>query len=81
VVTAEVNRDGVFEVTLVSDPYEADGAYLLEYRSVGKRGDKHYFNKIFVANNLLYVLTAQIKEDDYSNQTEELKRIVTSFTV
>ena len=83
VVTAEVNRDGIFEVTLLTDPYETeDGAYLLEYLSVGKRGNKHYFNKIFVANNQLYVLTAQVRQDDYDNNSSlstEVKNFVSTF--
>ena len=81
VVTAEVNRDGIFEVTLLSDPYEADGAYVLEYLSVGKRGNKHYYNKIFIANNQLYVLTAQAKEDTFPDVKEEMKKTVESFQV
>lgn len=74
-MTAEVNRDGVFEVTLLNDPgivgsdvADGDGApyYVLEYLSVGKRGRKVYRNKIFVSpNQLLYVLTAQCKEENY----------------
>ena len=81
VVTAEVNRDGIFEVTLLEDPYEDGGAYLLQYLSVGKRGNKHVANKIFIQNNQLFVLTAQVKQDDYSAHAEELKRIVDSFQV
>ena len=81
-VTAEVNRDGVFEVTLTQDPYETeDGAYLLEYVSVGKRGNKHIVNKIFIAKNRLYVLTAQVKEADFEAQKEELKQVVATFRV
>lgn len=80
VVTAEVNRDGVFEVTLVNDPYESkDGAYVLEYTSEGKRGNKHYFNKIFIAKNRLYVLTAQVKEADFETQKEQLRKDVATF--
>jgi hypothetical protein len=74
VVTAEVNRDGVFEVTLLNDPEIVDGGgaaspyYVLEYLSVGKRGRKVYMNKIFISpNQLLYVLTAQCKEENYIN--------------
>ena len=86
VVTAEVNRDGIFEVTLLQDPYQSDdGAYILEYLSVGKRGNKHLINKIFIANNLLYVLTAQAKEETYKEDTFNLPRemmsSVSSFTV
>jgi hypothetical protein len=85
VVTAEVKRDGVFEVTLLNDPYASDdGGYVLEYLSVGKRGNKHYYNKIFIANNQLFVLQAQVKEEDFTvnpEQKEELKRTVASFVV
>lgn len=82
VVTAEVNRDGIFEVTLLKDPFESkDGAYILEYLSVGKRGDKHYLNKIFINNNELYVLTAQCKEENYSMQAKEMKETLESFKV
>lgn len=83
-MTAEVNRDGIFEVTLLNDPYESDDgrAYVLEYLSVGKRGNKHYYNKIFIANNQLYVLTAQVKEEDFSPaQKEEIKQTLASFVV
>jgi len=87
VVTAEVNRDGIFEVTLLEDPYRAkssedDGvdAYILKYLSVGKRGRKVYTNKIAVTpNGLLYVLTAQCKEDDFPEQEKKIKSTVDSF--
>eukprot|EP00536_Pseudo-nitzschia_multiseries_P012107 jgi/Psemu1/207741/e_gw1.445.33.1 len=86
VVTAEVNRDGIFEVTLLEDPYKTksseDGvdAYILKYLSVGKRGRKVYTNKIVVSpNQLLYVLTAQCKEDDFPEQEKEIKSTVESF--
>jgi len=83
VVTAEVNRDGVFEVTLLDDPYDdGNGAYRLHYLSVGKRGNKQCYNKIFIENQLLYVLTAQIKEADFDPASQaELQRVVSSFTV
>ena len=88
VVTAEVNRDGIFEVTLLEDPYRTkpeDGnaeAYILKYLSVGKRGRKVLTNKIVVSpNNLLYVLTAQCKEDDFPLQEKEIKRTVDSFQI
>lgn len=88
VVTAEVNRDGIFEVTLLEDPYRTkpdDGdadAYILKYLSVGKRGKKVLTNKIVVSpNQLLYVLTAQCKEDDFAAQEKEIKRTVESFRI
>jgi hypothetical protein len=79
-VTAEVNRDGVFEVTLLEDPVAVGEAYLLEYVSVGKRGKKIYLNKIIVSDDkLLYVLTAQCKEDDYPTLKAEMKSTVSAF--
>ena len=80
-VTAEVNRDGIFEVTLLEDPYEVNGAYILHYLSVGKRGNKDYYNKIFIVNNQLYVLTAQVKQEYFAAQANEIKRVVSSFQV
>jgi len=86
VVTAEINRDGIFEVTLLEDPYRTkpdDGgveAYILKYLAVGKRGNKIYTNKIVVSSDqLLYVLTAQCKKDDFPEQEKEIKRTVESF--
>ena len=84
VVTAEVNRDGVFDVTLLEDPYQINNgvvdAYVLKYLSVGKRGRKVYTNKIFISpNQLLYVLTSQCKEDDFPTQEKDIKNTVESF--
>ena len=88
-MTAEVNRDGIFEVTLLQDPYEEvkDGDnvpyYILQYLSDGKRGKKIVWNKIGItSNNLLYVLTVQCKQqqqpnddndDDSNDTTKQLK--------
>ena len=47
---------------MLKDPIEtSDGAYVLEYLSKGKRGDKHYVCKIYVSQEKLLVLTAQGK--------------------
>ena len=83
VVTAEVNRDGVFEVTLLEDPVELpDKSYLLQYLSKGKRGNKRNVCKIFIENQKLYVLTAQAKEDVYDKEAEKtIQAIVESFVV
>jgi len=85
VVTAEVNRDGVFDVTLLEDPYRTTqtiDAYVLKYLSVGKRGRKIYTNKIFISpNQLLYVLTAQCKEEDFPAEEKEIKNTVESFQI
>ena len=56
-------------------------AYLLHYLSVGKRGNKHIWNKIIIQNQLLYVLTAQCKEGDYEGLANEMKQTVASFQV
>eukprot|EP00547_Thalassionema_nitzschioides_P009225 CAMPEP_0194225604 /NCGR_PEP_ID=MMETSP0156-20130528/39983_1 /TAXON_ID=33649 /ORGANISM="Thalassionema nitzschioides, Strain L26-B" /LENGTH=161 /DNA_ID=CAMNT_0038957623 /DNA_START=247 /DNA_END=732 /DNA_ORIENTATION=- len=83
VVTAEVNRDGVFDVTLVKDPIieETSGSYILNYLSKGKRGDKHFVCKIAVAKNKLYVLTAQVKEEKYLSMEKEIMEVVGTFLV
>ena len=89
-MTAEINRDGIFEVTMLEDPYQttfssqtgddAIDAYILKYLSVGKRGRKVYTNKIVISpNQLLYVLTAQCKEDDFPALEKEIKSTVESF--
>ena len=56
-------------------------AYLLHYLSVGKRGNKHLWNKIFIQDQLLYVLTAQCKEGDYEGLANEMKQTVATFQV
>jgi len=91
VVTAEVNRDGVFDVTLLEDPYRTTqttassttvDAYVLKYLSVGKRGRKIYTNKIVISpNQLLYVLTAQCKEENFPAEEKEIKNTVESFQI
>ena len=81
VVTAEVNRDGIFEVTLARDPVEVagSGAYAIEYISDGKRGKKHFVTRIFVKEQRLYVLTAQVKEDEYADREREIRECVDAF--
>jgi len=83
VVTAEVNRDGVFDVTLVKDPIveESSGSYILNYLSKGKRGDKRFICKICIAKKRLYVLTAQVKEENYVDMEKELMQVVDTFRV
>lgn len=82
VVTAEVNRDGVFEVTLWKDPVETqEGAYVLTYLSKGKRGDKRFVCKIYIEHQKLHVLTAQVKEADYARKEKEMMAVVDSFRV
>ncbi|KAL3796570.1 hypothetical protein HJC23_009701 [Cyclotella cryptica] len=83
VVTAEVNRDGVFQVTLAKDPVEdadAGGCYDIEYMSEGKRGIKRFVTRIYIKDGFLYVLTAQSKEDEYDTSREkEVAACVKSF--
>ena len=86
VVTAEVNRDGVFEVTLAKDPKEdaasggGDGGYDIEYISDGKRGKKRFVTRIYVKDGFLYVLTVQSKESEYDKAREaEVVQCVKSF--
>ena len=82
VVTAEVNRDGVFEVTLARDPKEdaTTGGYDIEYVSDGKRGTKRFVTRVYVKDGYLYVLTVQSKEKDYDGAREaEVSECVGSF--
>lgn len=81
VVTAELNRDGVFEVTLAKDPVEdASGCYDIEYISDGKRGIKRFVTRIYIRDGFLYVLTAQSKNDEYDKDREnEIVASVKSF--
>lgn len=93
VVLAEVNRDGVFDVTLMKDPERlemdnGDGGtlyYQLNYLSVGKRGKKRFLARFAIANQKLYALTAQCKEEDYQEAEtgvqEAMQRAVESFVV
>jgi hypothetical protein len=85
VVTAEVNRDGVFDVKLMQDPImqstEQGGGLVLDYLSSGKRGDKRFLTKLFVENKKLYALTAQCKQADYETVKEQLLEAVESFRV
>lgn len=83
IVTAEVNRDGVYEVTLVRDPIEDDdGAYVIEYISDGKRGKKRFVTRTIVNNGRLYVLTVQSKEEDFTEQTrKEVYNTIETFKV
>ena len=83
IVTAEVRRDGVFEVTLVRDPLEDEvGAYIIEYISDGKRGKKRFVTRTIVNDGKLYVLTVQLKEEDLTDQRRnEVYDSIQSFTV
>ncbi|KAL7565030.1 hypothetical protein ACA910_020741 [Epithemia clementina (nom. ined.)] len=83
VVLAEVNRDGVFEVTLMEDPMAApnNAYYILNYLSTGKRGDKRFVTKFYIQNQMLYALTAQCKEADYPTIQDDIRHAVESFRV
>lgn len=73
VVTAEINRDGVFTVTMAKDPKEdaSAGCYDIEYISDGKRGTKRFVTRIYVRDGILYVLTAQSKVAEYDEAREK----------
>jgi len=84
VVLAEVNRDGVTDVTLLQDPAVIrDGVttyYQLEYLSVGKRG-KHTVCKIGIVDQRLYVVQAQAKEDVWSDVSASVFSTLHSFGI
>ncbi|KAK1743672.1 hypothetical protein QTG54_005269 [Skeletonema marinoi] len=81
VVTAEVNRDGVFQVTLAKDPVEdSAGCYDIEYISDGKRGKKRFGTRIYIQDGFLYVLTVQSKEAEFDEAREkEVQACIKSF--
>jgi PsbP len=85
VVAAELRRDGVFVVTLMKDPIEQmdEGgkhvAYVLNYKSQGKRGDRRFVCKFYIAQNRLYALTAQCRENEYSTFEKDMDAALTSF--
>ena len=86
VVSAELVRDGITDVTLVKDAIEDEstGYYAIDYISKGKRGVKHFMTRICVMNQMLYVLTAQCKEDDFIANTSreaEMLAIIQTFKV
>ena len=68
-------------MTLVKDPVEVGDSYILNYLSKGKRGNNHFVCRITIQNQKLFVLTAQVKEDDYSSKEDEPMCSVESFTV
>lgn len=88
VVTAELNRDGVLEVTLdrASSYTDANGLlyYVIDYVSDGKRGLKRFLTRTCITDLKLYVVTAQIKEAEYQKneqRREELDGVLNSFLV
>ena len=83
VVLAEVNRDGVFDVTLMADPEAGpnDSFYQLNYQSKGKRGIKRFVAKFYIEKQKLYALTAQCKEDDFAALESEILKAAESFRV
>jgi hypothetical protein len=86
VVLTEVNRDGVFDVTLMEDPIAVESTgntlfYQLNYLSVGKRGKKRNVARFAIVQHKLYALTAQCLEDDYATLQPVLQVAVRSFEV
>jgi hypothetical protein len=57
----------------------AVAAYVLNYRSEGRRGASRFACKLFVHQHRLYALTAQCREDDYGPLRAEIERAVDSF--
>lgn len=83
VVGAEIARDGVTDVTLARDATEDpnDGTYTIEYVSTGSRGVKHFVARIGIRDRRLYVLTAQVAEDDFRSREKELFETVSTFRI
>lgn len=83
VVDAEAARDGVTDVELVGTPTEDPntGLYLIDYISTGSRGIKHFVTRIAVKKGYLYVLTAQVKQDNFKEYEKELLDTVKTFQV
>lgn len=84
IVMAELNRDGILDVTLGRDATEdkESGAYDVEYISDGKRGKKHNYTRTVVNEGKLYVLTATIKDDKFNDSKEaEILQSLRSFRV
>ena len=91
VVLAELNRDGISDVTLMTDPYyyipnnnndknSSHDYLLLNYKSIGKRGIKRSVVKIYIYDSKLYVCTAQCKENDYITTLEnDITKTINSF--
>jgi hypothetical protein len=83
VVLSELNRDGVFDVTLAEDAFAADNDayYQLNYISKGKRGEKRFITKFYVRDQMLYALTAQCLDSDYRKLQIEITKTVDSFRI
>lgn len=84
IVMAELRRDGVLDVTVGRDPVEdpVTGGYDVEYISDGKRGKKHFVTRTIVSGGKLYVLTVQVKEEDWNSKIEkQVFDSVSSFRV
>jgi PsbP len=81
VVLAELNRDGVLDVTLMEDALARDEYYQVNYLSSGKRGKKRFVAKFFIDRQKLYALTAQCKEEDYNELSSEILAAVSTFNV
>ena len=83
VVLSELNRDGVFDVTLAEDAFAADNDayYQLNYISKGKRGEKRFITKFYVRDQMLYALTAQCLDSDYGKLQNEITKSVDSFRI
>jgi hypothetical protein len=87
VITAELKRDGILDITMGDDPSDVrDGSnivyYLVDYISDGTRGRKHLYTKTVIHQGNLYVLTGQIKvADETPTIVAEIKQVLQSFAV
>lgn len=80
VVNAEKARDGITDVELTKAA-AIGGGYGVEYVSNGKRGRKRFVTRIVVSRNLLVVLTAQVKEEEWEARMGEMLEAVGTFEV
>ena len=83
IVMAELKRDGVLDVTLGRDAKEDErvGAYDVEYISDGKRGKKHFVTRSIVRDGKLFVLTVQVKQENWVDLENEVLEAVQTFRV
>ena len=88
IVTAELNRDGILEVFLdQASSYEDSSGrlyYIVNYISDGKRGKKRFLTRTCIADQNLYVATAQMKDIEYRDNPSiqaEIEEALNSFTV
>lgn len=81
-IILQAQRDGITDVKLSGEPFETDkGYYAVDYISDGKRGTKHFVTRICIQDQMLYVLTAQSKEENFNDYQKEIFETVGTFEV